>query len=89
MNFLDGIDLTPAAAPNPFGSAGFSGGVVASVGLVEGRRSLEVLVVSTWAKMLAEAEQTIMVGHLARREILEMHCQEWTRKRDRRSMDWC
>jgi hypothetical protein len=26
MSFLDGIDLTPAAAPNPFGSAGFSGG---------------------------------------------------------------
>jgi hypothetical protein len=25
-DFIDGIDLTPAAAPNPFGAAGFSGG---------------------------------------------------------------
>ena len=25
-DFIDGIDLTPAAAPNPFGAAGYSGG---------------------------------------------------------------
>jgi hypothetical protein len=34
MDFIDGIDLTPAAAPNPFGAAGYSegGGGVAGFG---------------------------------------------------------